>query len=74
MRKGHIVVPTNEGQELNYNEFVNGSLDAAKKRGKEIRDALKPILRQGEIGCEIRDDSGISLFFLPSSADKWEKS
>lgn len=67
-----FVVPTNEGQELNYSETIEGSLEDAKKRGKEIRDGLQKVLRQGSIGCELRNDSATPILYL-SGSDDWEK-
>ena len=50
----YYIVPTNEGQELNYNEAFTGSLINAKRRALELRLGLAKLLIQGTIGVEIK--------------------
>jgi len=52
----YLIKPLNEGQELNYIETFKGSLDGAKKRALQIANGLKPILKDGIIGCSICDN------------------
>src|SRR3990172_42992 len=52
--KTYLLVPTNEGQELNYVEVFKGTRTQAERRAFEIVEGLRPVLRGGTIGCSIQ--------------------
>ena len=58
-----FIMPTNEGQELNYTETYEGVFVSAKVRAKEIVDSLKPVMFQGSIGCKIEDHRGVEVAY-----------
>jgi hypothetical protein len=70
----YFIIPTNEGQELNYTHtFKRPRLKEAKMFGEYMRDQLQKILTQGAIGCLIQDQSGKEIAFLPPTGINWEK-
>jgi len=56
--KTFFILPTNEGQELNYMETYKGTLESAKKRAKKLAQGLQLILKEGTIGCMVQNQSG----------------
>jgi hypothetical protein len=69
----YFIIPTNEGQELNYTHTFKGrTLKEARLFGEYMRDQLKIILNQGSIGIIIQEQSGKELCFLPTHGTTWE--
>ena len=56
--KTYLLVPTNEGQDLNYVEALKGTWTQAERRALEIIEGLRPVLRDGTIGCTIQNSAG----------------
>jgi hypothetical protein len=56
--KTYLLVPTNEGHELNYVEILKGTYTQAQHRAWEIIEGLRPVLRDGTIGCTIQNSVG----------------
>ena len=69
--KTYLIVPTNEGQELNYVHTFTGTMDQAKSKALYMTAKLQDVLIQGEIGCLIQDQSGKELAFLTPRLN-WE--
>ena len=69
----YILIPTNGGQELNYNHTIQRPLKEVKLFGEFMRDQLKPILTQGSIGMVIQNQSGKEIASLPPTGHKWEE-
>jgi len=57
MAKNFMIVPHNEGQELNYIEDYSGNLSGAVQRATNMLVALKAALRQGTISVEVLDSN-----------------
>jgi isoaspartyl peptidase/L-asparaginase-like protein (Ntn-hydrolase superfamily) len=69
----YIIIPTNEGTEMNYNHtFKRPHLKEAKIFGEYMRDQLQKIMTQGTIGTVIQDQSGKIIATLPSTGINWE--
>jgi len=49
----YFIIPTNEGQDLNYMEDFQGTMVEARKRAFVMRRALRRILKQGTIDVRI---------------------
>ena len=72
MKKGYptfFLVPTNEGQDLNYSEHHIGTINTAKDRAKDIVKGLEPVLYQGSISCRIEDADNNGIVFYDNG--KW---
>jgi hypothetical protein len=50
-----LIIPENEGQELNYIEDFTGDASGAKNRAKYMADALQRILKDGEITVSVKN-------------------
>ena len=66
------VMPTNEGQELNYMETHGEGVEAAKKRAKELADKLSDVMVSGFIGCMVQDQGGNRVAFYDAETGEWE--
>lgn len=53
--KSYNIVPTNEGQDLNYIESFNGTLAEVKKKAREMKRCLQNIMTKGTIGCYVTE-------------------
>jgi hypothetical protein len=62
------IIPTNEGQELGYIETFKGSIKAAELRARDVVRGLKPVLKQGTVGCVVQDTAGNEIIRLGSEA------
>lgn len=71
-----FIIPTNEGQELNYvHNFQGLSLAEAFSFGRRMRDKLQDVLTQGSIGCIIQDEKAEEVALLASGEDSvWQSS
>jgi hypothetical protein len=68
-----FIMPTNEGQDLNYVETHTGTIVTAKIRGKEIACALQPILLQGQMGCKIENKDAEEVALFNAESGEWIK-
>ena len=69
-KKLWFITPTNEGQELNYHEDFEGSLQQAKARGQMIANRLQIILKDGQIGASIENKDGKEVKYLIARRNK----
>jgi hypothetical protein len=80
MIRQYFIIPTNEGQELNYIHTFKGTLQQAKHKAEYITARLKDTFTQGSVGCIIQDQNAKEIAFLagvPQSGTPglghWEK-
>jgi dTDP-4-dehydrorhamnose reductase len=55
MKTTWLIIPENEGQELNYIEDFVGDMTGAEKRAKYMADGLQRILKDGTITVSVKN-------------------
>ena len=72
-KKIFTIQPLNEGQELNYVETLEGTLEEAQKRGIEIVKGLVPVLYFGSISVQITNSTNDDILIYNKHEHKFIK-
>ena len=60
-RVDFIIQPKNENQDLNYSEIQHTTLENAKEKAHEMKQALQLALKKATITVEVKDIQGTIL-------------